>query len=251
MTITKNRLFFKTAFITLDDKAIRPLYESGEYSSIIALSYEKMDIEGFVRTEKTTALIDTSVSEDEIYGRFSEREKIAKTYKTPELSFAVDDQNKQPVYRAYSDFEFSQGRAPISIEQFEQFRLFSAYLHGEPVSGINIIESAHYIRIRSIFSKRLTIGDKAMYRLIASSSRRVMWELCKWAHEHGYRSVDLASVNLVDQAKKGISDFKMSFGGTIVTEYTYTYKSRLFTSLEFLARFRVYIRKLIHSVFRR
>ncbi len=223
------------------------LRDSGKYSSIVAMSYKKVDIEKFLRTEKTTALIDLTETEADIFKKFNDttRNEINKTLKDSDFGISSAIKLSLSTYKLYSDFEFSQGRVPVSIQDLKQCVSFEVSYKGELLSAILILYEKPYIRIRSIFSKRLQTEDRDMYKHISNATRRAMWEICLWGKRNGYISVDLASVNLTNPKTANITRFKMSFGGSIVPEYTYTYKTKIFEWLEVLARARVWFRKTI------
>lgn len=231
------KLFFKKLDLALEDDFLIELVNSGEYkkySSVVALSYKKLDLQGFNLRTKTTALISLNGEEKDIFGKFgdSTRNAINRTYKDENFKFEFGDKNFEKAYKLYSKFEYMQKRTPFPANVFRDVKLFSAYYKDEIVSGIFVYESGHYLRIRSIFSKRLVTKDKKIYRIIANSSRRIMWEVCLWGKKNGYYSLDLASVNFKNPKTANITEFKMSFGGDIVTEYTYIYKSKLFSFFE-------------------
>ena len=248
MMLISKKFIFKTALIVLEDEAAQPIIDSGKYSFIRVVSYKDKDIPGFIKSAKTTALIDLTQSEDDIFSKFNDttRNEVRKTMKEGGISIKSGVPIDDASYDMYSAFEFAQGRAPVPRSELKDCLLFGVYLSGDLLSGIFVIPSKPYLRIRSIFSKRLQTEDKEMYKHISNATRRAMWEICLWGKKEGYRSLDLASVNLTNPKTANITKFKMSFGGAIVNEYTYTYKSKLFSSLEFLARFRVALRKLFH-----
>lgn len=248
MIIKRNRLWFKTVTIILeDDTVFIPIIDSKIYDCITILSYNRLDIEGFTLVEKNTALINITDVED-AFTSFSDttRNEIRRTDKIPSLVFINDDKDYEKIFNIYKKFEYSQHRVPIGFLEFKSFKFFTAYYNSDLISCISIIHNNKFIRIRSIFSKRMSIADKELYKIIGYSSKRIMFEICKWGNSNGATSLDLASVNLTDQSKKGITGFKSSFGGENMSEYTYIYKGFWFSVFEKFVVIRNTIKKIFH-----
>lgn len=249
MVYNSKKLFFNTITITLDDMALFDAARSGDYSRITAISYKKYDLPGFRVRTKTTALIDLKASEDDIFAKFNDttRNEIRKTYKNDRLEFREprDDSEEREVYGMYREFEFGQGRVPVSFSEMKLYRCFAGFLDGEPVSAMYVVESKPYLRLRSIFSKRLKTDDKESYKTMSNASRRVIWEICRWGKANGFESLDMASVNFENPKTASITKFKMSFGGDVIEEYTHIYKSSLFGLLEKLVSVKLKIMKLM------
>jgi lipid II:glycine glycyltransferase (peptidoglycan interpeptide bridge formation enzyme) len=234
MVIITRRLFLRKAQVFLDDEYFLKALQSKSFDMVIALSYKNFGpMTGVSVREKTTALIDLLPDSLEIFKKFHDttRNEINKTYKNDLLTIYREDVNKLPAYKMYSIFERSQGRRPLPMSEFCRFKLFSAYYKDEIISAITIIESGDRLRIRSIFSKRLAVMDKEVMKIISNASRRLMWEICQWGKDAGYQSLDLASVNFVNPRTASITKFKMSFGGQVINEYTYSYQSLIFCYL--------------------
>ena len=235
MLIKQKKLWFKKAIILLEDSQVKDVVASKIYSAIDILSYKKMPLENFRVKEKTIAVIDLTREEQSIFYSFSEttRKHIRRTQNNPDLRFDSLTTPTDERYDLFKKFEYSQGRVPMSRKDFKSFRLFTACYKGSPISGVSVIESEHYLRTITIFSKRLDIEDKELYKLTAWSTRRIMWEICVWGKKKGFTSFDLGSINLVDPKKAGVTEFKMAFKGDIINEYTYIYKSTFFKIFEF------------------
>lgn len=244
MVETYRRLWFRTAVVTLDDPKIQELHASGRYALITALSYAKLDLPGFRRFEKDTSLISLAESEDDIFARMKDttRNEIRRTASSDALSFEGPVALAHDVYLLYADFERAQGRTPIREREAGTYQYFVARHEGAPVSAISVRAARPYLRTRSIFSKRLAVDDKEYKKVIGNASRRLVWDICRWGKREGYASLDMASVNLSDAGKRGITNFKLSFGGAVAKEYTYIYKSRIFALLESFVILRMRLR---------
>lgn len=250
MILKQRRLFFRTILLILEDEMITSVINDGAYSKISITSYKKMDLPGFEELIKTTALIDLTPDEGSIFSKFSDttRNEIRKTERNTELMVVADDDNFDGAYRLYKDFEYAQGRVPVTQEALRECKLFCAYFRNELISAIFVMESPHYLRIRSIFSKRLTIEDKETYKLISNATRRLVWEICRWGKGRGFVSLDLASVNFNNPKTANITKFKMSFGGGVVNEYTYVYRSKTFLFFERLVTFKILATRLLRKI---
>lgn len=243
MLIERTQFGIRTVKVLFQDN-LEELKKSGRYSSIVAMSYNKMDVPGFVRTEKTTGLIDLHQSEDDIFKQFNDttRNEIRKTLKDQDVSIRAGVEISAEVYQLYRTFEFSQGRVPVTLRELESCLSFEVYREGDLLSVITILHEKPHIRIRSIFSKRLQVEDKEIYKHISNATRRALWEICCWGKNQGYSTFDLASINLTNPKTASITKFKMSFGPKIVPEYTYTYKTAGFRVFEGVARLRARLR---------
>jgi len=245
------KLFFKKLDLILEDDFLVKISDSRgykKYGSVVALSYKILDLKDFFRKEKNTSVIDLTQDIDTVFSKFSDttRNEIRKTERNKELSFVQDDSNYDNLYILYKDFEFYQKRVPINTEQFKVHTIFSAYYKDKPISAVSVTKSDKELRIRSIFSKRLKTDDKEIYKLISNASRRVIFEVCKWGKENGFESLDMASVNMDNPKTQSIAKFKMSFGGDTVTEYTYIYKSELFSLFEKFTFTKLFVLKILN-----
>lgn len=250
MTSESKKIFFKTIFIVLDGEALKKAIAGGKYSSITAISYDQLSLPDFRVRTKTTTLIGLSGQEEDIFKKFNDttRNEIRKSEKTAGLKIISDDKNFDGAYSLYSDFEYSRGEAPFSKKALKECVVFSAYYNNEIVSGIFVDLGKPYLRVRYIFSKRLDIDDKELYKIVSNSTRRLVWEICLWGKKNGFVSLDLASVNFKDPEVSGITKFKMSFGGDVVNEYTYIYKSLVFRYFEKLAYLKIVVLRFFHSI---
>lgn len=245
----RKKLFFKTASVILEDNKILELINEQRYSSIVALSYNKLDIPNTQLYSKPTLLIDLKKSENEIFYTFNDttRNEIRKTEKNVELNFDNCCNIDKKSYELYKIFEYSQKRVPVSFSDLKEVIFFGANFKNELISGIYVIKSYPYLRIRSIFSKRLEADDKELYKMIGYSTRRIVWNICLWGKQNGFVSLDMASVNINNPKTESIARFKMSFGKDLVPEYTYIYKTELFKLFEKVVFIKIFFKKTIRK----
>jgi hypothetical protein len=249
MIAETRRLWFRKATILLEDEALPAQRElEARYDAVVVISQKKLALSGWTLKEKVTTVVDLAGPAEAILARMSEREKIAKTYKDPRLAFLQNDRRVDELYQLYASFEYDQGRVPRPQTEFSAYRFFSASYDRQIISAISVSESFPRLRVHAIFSQRTTIEDKTVYRIIANSTRRIMWEICQWGHANGFVSLDLAFMNLEDPAKKGVTAFKMSFGGKTMPSYIYMYKSRGFTFFERFASVKLFLKNRVHRL---
>jgi hypothetical protein len=246
MIIEQKKLFFKTVSIILEDDRILDAYTSKKYSSIIALSYKDLELPAFVKYSKPTLCIDLTKDSEAVFGSFNDttRNEIRKTYKIPELSFHLALNPTKESYALYKKFEYSQGRVPVTLASLQGMPSFEARYNNEIISCIYVIDCKPFLRVRSIFSKRIDAENRQMYNIIAYATRRLVWDICEWGKKNDFVSLDLASVNVDNPKTKSIARFKMSFGKVLVPEYTYIYKSSAFSFFEKFAFLKLAIKRI-------
>ncbi len=248
MILETKKLFFKTAFIVFEDDKIKEAVQNRRYSSFVGITRNDLNLPGVIRGVKKTSVIDLIQSEEGIFSAFNDttRNEIRRTDKISELRIAPDDNNLLLSYELYKKFEYSQGRVPFPITNMKDCFVFSAYLGNRVISGVYVDSGGKNLRIRYIFSERLKTEDQELYKTVGYASKRLIWEICRWGKTGGFSSLDMAAVNFTDKKKEGITKFKMSFGGMLADEYTYLYKSKLFSYFEKLALLKNYIKRLVH-----
>ncbi len=239
MILETKKLFFKKLNIVLEDVYFDQIIREKEYKkygSVVAVTYRFLSLPEFSCVEKFTAIIDLTQSEEGIFRGMSSstRNEIHRTEKDSDFVFKYSNSPTKDSYELYSSFEYTQGRIPRPILELKQSHFFGMWYQGVFISGMYVMVSFEYMRSRSIFSKRLSLESKDMRRRASNASRRLMWEMCIWGKKNGYKGLDLGSVNKNNPKTRSIADFKLSFGGNLVKEYAYIYKSK---SFQFFERF--------------
>lgn len=237
MIVLKRKFIFNMVTIVLEDDKIDKYLDKKKYQKIIIFSYKKLNLgQDFSVFHKLTPNIYLEQDLENIFSKFNEttRNEIRKTFKNPDLKFVSEDRNFDEIYKLYRNFEYAQKRVPFSKGVMKDYLAFGAYYKNELISIILCFKSFPYLRIRSIYSKRLEIEDKEKYKVISNATRRLVYEICKYGKEHGYKLCDMGSMpaDLEDKKKSGIAHFKGSFGGKLEDEYMYTYKSKLYKIFE-------------------
>lgn len=195
---------------------------------IYLVSYVKHVLPDFHLTGKKTAMIDLGQDLDTIFAGFKKntRNEIRKTEHMPHLTFIVDDPNIAAAYEVYKKAKRKDGALLSLKREFEQSRLFSAYDNSRMIVTMACYDTDKILRLKSIASLRKE--NDVDPKVIGYASRRLIWEIIKFGKAHGYKSIDMGGVNFSEKEKVGIAQFKQSFGGTIVNEYTYRYRSLIF-----------------------
>ncbi len=243
MIVESQKFGLKSILILLDDARVESVIASKKYQQIIFTSYRHWNKAQFTLREKTTALIPLRQSEEEIFSRFNDttRNEIRKSQKLPDLQIVTAAAVEEESYDLYQKFEYSQQRVPTAKKKLSDCLFFGAYYRGQLISGIYLMDCRPYLRIRSIFSVRLQQDDPELYKIISNASRRLIWEICLWGKQAGFESLDLASVNFKNPKTANITKFKMSFGGDVVPEYTYSYSSPLYHLFERLVKLKKFV----------
>ncbi|MBU1102656.1 hypothetical protein KJ853_03315 [Patescibacteria group bacterium] len=240
------KLFFKTASIAFDDELALKLAAQKKYSALTILTYQKFDLSDFEVTPKKTPVIYLDKEPREILLDFnsSTRNQINRTFNEPDFKFIVGKECFEDAYKLYKDFEYGQDRVPFDRGEMAHFLPFLAYFKNQPISLVFCLDEFPYLRARSICSVRLKTNDKKFYRWIACASRRLIYEACSYGRQRNYQWMDLGSINLDSADKSGIAEFKSSFHGELINEYTYFRKSPLFKILEKFVKIKLVIWKM-------
>ena len=118
------------------------------------------------------------------------------------------------------------GVGNIPLENMRHGTLFLAGLDDEVLSAKLYLENTSRLEAWICVSKRLETNDVKKRMLIGCASRLIDWEAIKYAKEKGLEEFDLGGLWRKedierDIEKRGINSFKLSFGGKIVTCYSY------------------------------
>ena len=232
MIFEQRKFFFKTIRIILDDEVLKRTLQARSHSYITGLSYNNFPAgsEVHIKSKKTTVI----ELGDDYFKRFNDttRNEIRRTEKVSDLSFQIPDTNRDAVYRLYRAFESEGNRIVRPAAYFHRSVFFGAYLGGELMAAILCYDAYPYMRAHAIVSSLL---ENSLHRKWKSFVlRRLVFEICNYGKERDYLWFDLGGVNLSDEEKAGITAFKLGFGGRMISEYTYTYKSPFLRFLKIL-----------------
>lgn len=225
--LIKRYRFFTSARVILEDELFLKLLKNPHYSYITAISHHTLKVPTGVKAKhKKTINIYLDGGIDAVFAKFNDtaRNEIRKTFKLEGLEFRHNDGNWEEMYALYRRFRAAKHLEQKPLSFLKPSLVFSLYWRGELISCMTCYDVFPYLRIQNIFSK-LNHDDKDLRKMIGYATRRLIYEVCRYGCEHGYRLVDLASANFTDPKKAGITAFKSSFGGVVEDEYTYTYRS--------------------------
>lgn len=195
---------------------------SAGYEYVFAYALTDLgQVEGFTREEKWTQLLSLATTSDELFAGLhkNNRYKVRRTYRDPDVEIVVDDPARDASYDFYRAVKEADGVVPDIRADFSSVRWINAYRRGELISSTCWFDSGRVLRAKHIVSMRKREPEDAA--LIARLTRRLFWEACLLGLDNRYRYVDLGGLDPQDPDKKGVADFKRSFGGETVKVYVY------------------------------
>jgi len=196
----------------------------------------KINAKGFTCQKDLTSVIDLTQDLDTIWRNMdkkSTRYRIKRAQREG-IKIRINEGYDQffQIYRSFiqkkgikSLFDvFGVGSA--TLETMKKYgTLFVAEYDGEILVGTIYLEDNSNMEAWIGASKRLE-ADRAKVSIISNASRLIDWEAIKYAKGKGIKEYDLGGLwpkeeAETDRTKKGINSFKLSFGGEIVTRYSY------------------------------
>mgnify|MGYP002735209788 CR=1 FL=1 len=189
-------------------------------------------VDDFSCERKWTQLLSLDAAEDEVFAGLNRnnRYKVRRTYRDAGIEVVVDDPRREDSYAFYRSVKEADGVAPDIEEDFDSVRWINAYHDGTLAASTCWFDSGAVLRAKHIVSTRKeTSTDSA---LVGRLTRRLFWEACLLGLSRGHRYVDLGGIDLSDDpAKRGITAFKQSFGGSAVPTYVYRYETAAWRDL--------------------
>lgn len=208
-----------------------------DYAYISIYSYAPFKRPGWNVKIQQTPVIDLKKSEEEIFGQFRRDAKagIKKSAETEGLKFAVPDTDAKISFKFYKTVKRQDGALPDIETEFKNCVYFNAYYKGRMLVTMSFYDNGHVLRSKHIASLRKE--SKEHSRLAGAASRRLFWEIFKYAKRKGYEKVDLGGIVLDNEEKKGIADFKSSFGGEILDIYICRFEKPIFSKVRSLLKY--------------
>lgn len=187
-----------------------------------------------------TLIINLSKSEDEIFQEFNRslRRSIRKVNEQDRVEFFDYPEPTKMQIKEYVNYfnEFSKAKDIYScdepaLEQLADAGCLRIVGAREKETGEILVYNTFIqdsIRARGQYTASLTykyLEDKEKRRLIADSSKALEWFAINLYKKESYLEYDLGGVTLDSERDelKGIDEYKMQFGGTLVEEYNYSY----------------------------
>lgn len=197
-----------------------------EHDCVTAYSLEDLgEVDRFTSERKWTQLLPLDGDVDELSNRLDKnnRYKVRRSYRDSEVVVVVDDEAREESYAFYRAVKEEDGVVPDFEDDFESVRWTNAYHRGKLVSSVCWYDSGEVLRAKHIVSTRKR--DGADSGLIGRLTRRLFWEACLTGLSEGHRYVDLGGLDPQDPKKRGVADFKRSFGGETVETLFYRFST--------------------------
>lgn len=224
LEIERKILFLKTKHIWFSEF---PFDIEGYDSVLFRACKNKVDAEGFNRTEFHTLVIDLTQDIDIIWKNMSKsscRYAIKKAEKdgiTVKLSQNFSEFSQiDSAFRKMKELPSNSKQLKIAKEYGT---LFVSSWNNEILGGQIYLEDKNNIRWFIGASRRLEV-DKLKASLIGNANRLLVWEAIKYAKNKGIKEFDLGGYYLQEEKdiqNDRINFFKKSFGGELVTHYIY------------------------------
>lgn len=193
----------------------------------------RVNAEGFTCLESLTSVINLTQDLGTIWRNMDKKSSRYAINRAQRDGIKIGmNENYVQFYQINRSFTREKGIAPLlgigytKLETMERYgTLFIAEYEGEILGGHLYLEDEANIKLWLSASKRLEVGrEKAI--LIGNASRLLHWEAIKYAKEKGIKEFDWGGLFPPEEAdkdekKKAINSFKLSFGGEVVTRYSY------------------------------
>jgi hypothetical protein len=193
----------------------------------------EVDAKGLTYERKFTAIIDLT-QDLEVLWRIMDKKSTRYEIKRAEKEAIKThlNQHYKEFWQIHKDLQRSKGFGSVldtGAPKAEMMRkygtLFTAECEGEILGGHLYLEDEDHIMLWLSASRRLEMG-KERAALIGRANRLLHWEAIKYAKEKGIKEFDWGGMwseeeAAQDKLKQNINSFKLSFGGEMVTRYSY------------------------------
>lgn len=202
---------------TLSEQDADALAAKFDYS--FAVCYDACHAPGFETIPKNACLIDLSKGLDNAFAQFNatSRNEVRRAQKMQQLTFVTGIQEDFSSYfEFYKTCEHARGWFPAPESELRNSLIITAYFEEKPISGMSAYAHEGRLRIGRIYSLKRQNNERQLTNLVfGCAAKRIVYEYCRYASEHGFHSLDLGGVDLHDPAKAGITRFKLSLGGKV------------------------------------
>ena len=188
----------------------------------------KVSLDGFIRKEDHTFIIDLSRDLDYLWGRIAKsmRNYINRSKKLG-IKFKINE-DYEKFENLYYSFVQQKGFTPPSEPYSIMMRygtLFNAYYRDELIAGTLTIDDTHVMREYIGASKRLDPRvEPEMSKIVSIANKALIWEGIVHAKKIGKHIYDLGGYSPTEDENDPayrIRFFKERFGGIPVTYYKY------------------------------
>lgn len=189
-----------------------------------------LNLPNIIATQQfSTTIIYLTKSLDEIYAKFDRKSCRYEIRKVDKIKNRVRIETNNDVKLAYDmliDFiKKKQYTRPVKFKIFKTHAkysdIFIGYLDGEPIVMHMLLRDPPE-RVRLLHSASRRFENEFFAKYTAPLSRYMHWyEIQKYKKE-GFKIYDFGGIDLnPDSPRYGITKFKLSFGGAIITEYNH------------------------------
>lgn len=210
-----------------------------DYSFIVA--YEHFTDPDYHCTDKNACVIDLSKGAEASFANFNStsRNEVRRSEKITELTFSMGYEHCG--FETYFDFhkncEHDRDWYPVPPDELKNSLLFSASFNGMLIAGMSCYTHGNLIRVGRIFSNKRSKKSEVLTNLVyGCASKRIVYEICKYAEVNGFSQLDLGGVDLQDPTKSGISQFKLSLGSKVIPVKLARWSNENFRTNEHLIR---------------
>lgn len=196
------------------------------------LCKNKVNAEGFTRWESPTLIIDLTQGLDAIWRNIKKRgREYIKQAQRDDIKIHVNSHYEQfyslsHIHKKQLGVDLREKISTPKVETMKRYcTLFTAEHNNELLGGHLFLEDEAHIFLLDSASNRICT-DREKITLIGRANRLLYWEAIKYANQKGLIEFDFGGLwpeeeVEKDKKKKGINFFKLSFGGEIVTRYSY------------------------------
>ena len=197
---------------------------------------DKVDVKGFNRHESITSVIDLTQDLETIWQKMDKKSTRYGINRAQRENIEVFiGENHEIFFQMYKSFLNKKGIrskfeifgvGSVTLDAIKKYgTLFIAKYNDEILAGTVYLEDNSNLLAWLGFSKRFE-KDKRRRMMAACANRLIDWEAIKYAKEKGIKQFNLGGLWSEEEAnkdlsKKGINTFKLSFGGEILTCYSY------------------------------
>jgi len=208
--------------------------EDKKYSSLHFIGYKNYGrVAGFQRRIGHTLVLDLNQDLGTIFSNMSKttRYEIRKAQLMNNIRIKIDE-NQEEYYQLYRQF---QKNKKLHIEPqkslLQNSKLFNCYFGKNLICSVLFYDDFPVARARKINS--LSQSNILKKKDISYLGRYTIWFAIKYFKRRHYKIFDFGGASLDPTSPLyGITQYKMSFGGNLVSEYHYTKNSIILEILQ-------------------
>jgi hypothetical protein len=141
------------------------------------------------------------------------RNEIRRSFKIEDFSIEINTTPLEELFSFHLLCEKERSWFPVPPEELLASIIICVRYQHDLIAGMSAYFEKDFLRVGRIFSRRKSEKYQDVPQVVFSSaSRRVVYELTRVAYEKRFKYLDLGGISLDDEAKSGITKFKMSFG---------------------------------------